>query len=338
MSIEQVPLRPLGSQGLKVSAQGLGCMGMTAFYGTNPKETEAQSMECFEQALKCGVNFLDTAWIYQDAKTGETNEGLIGRALAKFGRDKFVVATKFGVIPQGGTTVPDSSEARMKEQLEQSLAHLGTSYIDLYYQHRPDPNVPIEDVMRVLKDFIAQGKVKYVGLSEVTGDELRRAHAVHPVTAIQMEWSLQTRDAETAVVPVARELGVGIVCYSPLGRGLLSQTFTKFEDVPDTDWRKGLPRFTKDNFEKNNAAIARLGELAVKKGCTTAQLALAWLHSRGEDVFPIPGTTKAKNLVTNAASVHIKLTPEECAEIEATIPEGYGDRYNNMKGTFNQRV
>jgi len=321
---QKVPVRKIGSQGLQVSAQGLGCMGMTAFYGNDPKATEETSLQTIGKALEVGVNFLDTAWMYQHAESGETNEALVGRAFKRYGRENFVVATKFGIIIPRGY---DSSSAAIRKQCEESLQRLDISCIDLYYQHRPDPNTPIEDVVKVLKELINEGKIKYYGLSECSASELRRAHAVHPVTALQVEYSLQTREIEKEILPTARELGVAIVAYSPLGRGLLSSTFEKFEDIPANDWRRANPRFTKENFEKNQEATKKLAQLATKKGCTSAQLALAWVHSRGEDIFPIPGTSKPQNIVANAAAVFIKLTEEEVAEIEAAVPEAAGARY-----------
>eukprot|EP00299_Pterocystis_sp_00344_P020023 c9869_g1_i2.p1 GENE.c9869_g1_i2~~c9869_g1_i2.p1 ORF type:complete len:332 (+),score=82.78 c9869_g1_i2:2-997(+) len=329
-----LPQRKIGSQGLVASAQGLGCMGMTAFYGTNPFEHEAQSLATFEKAVELGLNFLDTAWIYQDTATGAINEELVGKALKQFGRDKFVVATKFGITIDDDL---DSSPPRIREQVEQSLQRLGTTYIDLYYQHRTDNITPIETVAETVKQLIAEGKVKYFGLSECTPSELRRAHAVCPVSAIQMEWSLQTRDLEAEVVPTARELGVGIIAYSPLGRGLLSRTFKSPTDMNATDCRKYLPRF-KDHWDTNNAAVSRLEAMAQSKGCSPAQLALAWVHSRGEDVFPIPGTKSPQRLAENVGALSVTLTAEEAKALEDAVPEAAGERYAGMSGTFNTRL
>lgn len=270
--------------------------------------------------------------------TGAKNEELVGKSIAKHGRDKFVIATKFG-IDFSKANPYDASPESIRKQLGESLIRLGTSYIDLYYQHRQDPATPIETVMQTLKELVAEGKIRYVGLSEVTADELRRAHAVFPVTAIQMEWSLQTRDLEATVVPAARELGVGIVAYSPLGRGLLSTRFTSKESFEEGDWRSKLPRVTGDNMTKNAEATHRLAAIAARHGVTAAQLALAWVHARGRDVFPIPGTKSPGRLVENAAAVTLalKLTDEDWAEVEAAVPEASGERYEGMGGTWNSR-
>lgn len=260
-----LPQRPLGSQGLVVSCQGLGCMGMTAFYGNDPVETEPQALATFDKAVELGLNFLDTAWIYQHFQTGATNEELVAKAIKKHGRDKFIIATKFGIdVGPTGMTF-DSSPASIRAKLADSLKRLEVDYIDLYYQHRVDPNTPMEVVMETLKELVNEGKIKYVGLSECSASELRRAHAVHPISAIQMEWSLQTRDIETEIVPTARELGVGIVAYSPLGRGFLSRTFKSIDDLAPGDFRKNLPRLSPENFSENEASASRLEELANKK-------------------------------------------------------------------------
>jgi len=222
--------------------------------------------------------------------------------------------------------------------VEQSLANLGTSYIDLYYQHRSDPNVPIEEVVATLKELVEAGKIKYIGLSECTPSELRRAHAVHPITAIQMEWSLQTRDIEKEVVPTARELGIAIVAYSPLGRGLLSKRFISPSELDPSDWRRTNPRLAGDNLDKNAVAAARLDEIAKEKGVTPGQLALSWVHHQGEDVFPIPGTRSPDRLTENANAVSLSLTPEDLRRLEEAVPEAEGERYAGMHGTFNTRL
>eukprot|EP00301_Raphidiophrys_heterophryoidea_P008094 c1304_g1_i1.p1 GENE.c1304_g1_i1~~c1304_g1_i1.p1 ORF type:complete len:360 (-),score=127.76 c1304_g1_i1:328-1350(-) len=338
-----VPQRKLGSQGLVASAQGLGCMGMTAFYGAPVDDDEGVAV--IGKALELGINLLDTAHIYQDfAGTKKKNEVLVGKALAKYGREKFVVATKFGLAYSlnADNTInrkPDSSKECIRKQLEESLQNLGTSYVDLYYQHRPDPNTPVEDVVTTLKELVEEGKVKYIGLSECTPSELRRAHAIHPITAIQMEWSLQSRDIEQAVVPTARELGVAIVAYSPLGRGLLSKRFTSTSELESTDFRKHIPRVAVgDNLAKNNEAVSRLEEIAKEKGVTVGQLALAWVQNQGDDVFPIPGTRNASRLAENAHAATLTLTSEDKKRIEEAVPEAAGERYPGMLGTFNQRV
>lgn len=333
-----MPKRPLGSQGLVVSAQGLGTMGMTAFYSDNPAAHEDESLATIDRALELGINFFDTAWIYQHWPSGATNEALVGKAIAKHGRDKFIIATKFGISVTASGPSFDSSPENIRRQLQDSLTRLGTDYVDLYYQHRADPNTPIEVVVETLKELIQEGKIRFIGLSECTAQELRRAHAVHPITAIQMEWSLQTRDIEAEIVPTARELGVGIVAYSPLGRGLLSQRFTTREELPESDRRRNLPRFSEENFEENKLAAERLAEIAQSKGCTPGQLALAWLHAQGDDVFPIPGTKKPERVEENARAVTVHLSPEEAQQVAAAIPEVKGDRYPNMEGSWNKRV
>lgn len=318
MAAELVPKRPVGSAGLVASAQGLGCMGITAFYarpaGVTREQAVEEGVEAIGEALRLGVNFLDTAWIYQSVEDGQVyyNEDVVGKALKKFGRENFVVATKFGFRADFSL---DSSEENICSQLAESLARLGTDYIDLYYQHRPDLNRPIEEVMTTLKALVSEGKIKYVGLSECTGDELRRAHAIHPVTAIQMEWSLQTRDIEESVVPTARELGVAIVAYSPLGRGFLSNTFTKIEDLPENDWRRALPRLSPENLADNVARLDKFKAKAAELGHTPAQLALAWVHAQGPDVFPIPGTRTAARVAENARASLVQLSPELVREL-----------------------
>eukprot|EP01116_Phalansterium_solitarium_P019478 TRINITY_DN544_c1_g1_i2.p1 TRINITY_DN544_c1_g1~~TRINITY_DN544_c1_g1_i2.p1 ORF type:complete len:341 (-),score=100.87 TRINITY_DN544_c1_g1_i2:115-1137(-) len=331
--------RPLGKQGLVVPCQGLGTMGMTAFYASDqsPEEKEAESLRTIAKYLELsgGKAFLDTAWIYKSET--EHNETLVGKAIKIHGRDKFIIATKFGVDLANTDRRQDARPEAIRRQLSESLARLGTDYVDLYYQHRQDPQTPIESVAETLKQLVAEGKVRYIGFSEVTGNEIRRAHAVHPVSAIQMEWSLQSRDLEAEVVPAARELGVGIVAYSPLGRGLLATAFTKRDDLKPGDFRLHAPRFSEENMQVNAAAAQRLAELAAKKGATAAQLALAWVHSRGRDVFPIPGTKTVKRLEENLAAASIQLSAAELAEIEAAVPQGAGQRYPDMAATFNSR-
>lgn len=329
-----VPQRPLGSAGLMVSAQGLGCMGMTAFYGGFDREAaEEESLRVFGEALQQGINFLDTAWIYQsfgaDGKDNTTNEGLVGKALKLYGREKFVVATKFGIHMNDGALSISGKEDVIRSQLADSLNRLGVDYIDLYYMHRMDPSTPIEDTMTVLKALVEEGKIRYIGLSECTASELRRAHAVYPVTAIQMEWSLQTRDLEADVVPCARELGIGIVAYSPLGRGFLTST-TAFDSLESNDWRKtSNPRFCDANLEKNKESVLSFFQLAEAKNCTPAQLALAWVHAQGEDVFPIPGTKSIKRIVENAAAFSVlPLSALDMSEIANSVGVVYGDRYD----------
>jgi len=342
MSIKPVPHKPLGSQGLICSQQGIGCMGMTAFYGTFDRlKQEDENQRTIAKALELGINFFDTAWMYQslgvDGNENVTNEELLGRAIKIHGREKFIIATKFGIkFGPNGMTV-DGSEETLRSQLADSLSRLGTDYIDLYYQHRMDPNVPIEDTMRVLKSLVEQGTIRYIGLSECTPSELRRAHAIHPVTAIQMEWSLQTRSIETELLPLARELGVGIVPYSPLARGILSGAITSRSQLDAKDFRLKNERYSDANFEKN-LPKATFTELCSELGVTPAQLALAWVHAQGEDVFPIPGTKSSARIVENAAAVHIKLTPDLIRRIEEAVPVGVGERTPNMGSSFESRM
>lgn len=325
--IEKVPKRKIGNQGLVASIQGLGTMGMTAFYKADDV-TEEEKIKTIGKALEMGINLLDTAWVYQNFQTGEKNEELVGKALKKYGRKNFVVATKFGFEVTAEGFKANGKPDLIRSQCEESLKRLGISCIDLYYQHRMDPNTPIEETMKCLLELKNEGKIKYVGLSECTPEELERAHKVMPISAIQMEWSLQTRDIEKTLVPVARKLGVAIVAYSPLGRGLLSRTFTKKEEIQD--WRGSLPRFNDENFNQNVSTVEKLEEYAKKKGYTAGQLALAWLHNQGDDVFPIPGTKSQKRIEENAKAALIKLTPEEMKEIEAIVPEAQGGRYDEQ--------
>eukprot|EP01004_Peranema_trichophorum_P005341 NODE_4202_length_1207_cov_147.404059_g3703_i0.p1 GENE.NODE_4202_length_1207_cov_147.404059_g3703_i0~~NODE_4202_length_1207_cov_147.404059_g3703_i0.p1 ORF type:complete len:336 (-),score=85.38 NODE_4202_length_1207_cov_147.404059_g3703_i0:144-1151(-) len=333
-----VEKRPLGSQGLVASAQGLGTMGMTAAYNLNPNETEEESLRTIDKALEIGINFFDTAWIYQHFQTGKTNEELLGKAIAKHGRDKFVIATKFGITVTATGPSLDSKPETIRQQLGQSLQRLGTDYVDLYYQHRHDPATPLEVVIETLKELVNEGKVRYIGLSECTPAELRKAHAIHPITAIEMEWSLQTRDIEKDLLPVARELGVAIVAYSPLGRGFLSQAFTKPEDIPEGDWRKSQPRFQSEVFDESAKAAAKLKEIADRKGYTPGQLALAWLHNQGKDVFPIPGTKSVNRIIENAKAAEIVLTAEEIQEISDAVPPPSAARYESEALTYQSRI
>eukprot|EP01116_Phalansterium_solitarium_P009061 TRINITY_DN23074_c0_g1_i1.p1 TRINITY_DN23074_c0_g1~~TRINITY_DN23074_c0_g1_i1.p1 ORF type:complete len:348 (+),score=32.13 TRINITY_DN23074_c0_g1_i1:85-1128(+) len=342
MSIE---IRPLGSQGLQAAMQGLGAMGMTTHplaAGETYGSREDEALRTITRYVElCGNRnaLIDTAWIYQ--RDSHFNEDIVGKAVQKLGRDKFVLCTKFGIGAMSAASKQqtlDAKPATIRRQLSESLARLGTDYIDLYYQHRQDPDTPIEEVAATLKELVAEGKIRYVGYSEITADELRRAHAVHPVTAIQMEWSLQTRDLETDVVPTARELGVAIVPYSPLGRGMLAGRFEKIDDLMPGDSRLSFPRFSKENFDENAAAAAALAEIAARKKCTPAQLALAWVHAQGRDVFPIPGTKTVKRLEENVAAASIVLSPEECAEIEQAVPTPKGNRSGFMQSTYLARL
>ncbi|RHY11102.1 hypothetical protein DYB36_003097 [Aphanomyces astaci] len=318
-------------------------MGMTAFYGNFDRAAqEAESLLTISKGLELGINFLDTAWIYQSFGAGGggnfTNEELVGKAIKQHGRDKFVIATKFGVLPTAdGLTTVNGSEAVIRSQLADSLARLDVDYIDLYYMHRMDPETPIEDTIRVLKSLVEEGKIKYIGLSECTPSELRRAHAIHPISAIQMEWSLQSRDLEALVVPVARELGVGIVAYSPLCRGFLT-AIDKFDKLDGDDSRRKLPRYSGDKLAQSKAKVAKFFDLAAAKHCTPAQLALAWVHAQGPDVFPIPGTKSSTRIVENAHAVTFTLTQDEVATIAAAATTVEGARYTGKDHTFNARL
>ncbi len=335
-----VPTRPLGSQGLVVPRIGFGAMGCTAFYTTDPAAIEADALAAIDELVLLSAPspaFIDTAFIYAHP-SGAHNETLVGKAIAKHGRDKFVLATKMGVAFPSFTF--DSSPAAIRGQLAESLKRLGTNYVDLYYQHRVDPKTPMETVAATFKELHAEGLIRYAGLSECTPDELRRAHAVFPISAVQLEYSLQSRDIEPALLPAARELGVGLVAYSPLGRGLLSGSFSSRADLADGDWRLLQPRFSEDRIAANAAKAAALKDIATGLGVTPGQLALAWLLSRGDDVFPIPGTKSAARVRENmeAAGLVDRITPEVAAALEAAVPEADGERYAGMWGTFNLRL
>ncbi|CAH9062626.1 unnamed protein product [Cuscuta epithymum] len=315
-----VPRMKLGSQGLQVSAQGLGCMGMSAFYG-QPKP-EPDMINLIHHAIDAGVTFLDTSDVYGPL----TNEILLGKALGGGMRDKVELATKFGVKFADGKGEICGDPSYVRAACEGSLKRLGTDCIDLYYQHRIDTRIPIEVTMGELKKLVEEGKIKYVGLSEASASTIRRAHAVHPVTAIQLEWSLWTRDSEEEIIPTCRELGIGIVAYSPLGRGFLSLGRNLVENLSEVDRRKGNPRFQAENAEHNYKLYERINEIAVQKGCTPSQLALAWLHHQGDDVCPIPGTTKIENLNQNIEALSVTLSEEDMFKLESIASAVKGER------------
>ncbi|KAL8262727.1 hypothetical protein R6Q59_024076 [Mikania micrantha] len=325
----RVPRVKLGSQGLEVSAQGLGCMGMSAFYGA-PKP-EPDMINLIHHAINAGVTFLDTSDFYGP----KTNEILIGKALKGGVRAKVEIATKFGIKYDGAFEV-SGDPAYVRACCEASLQRLGVNCIDLYYQHRIDTRVPIEITMGELKKLVEEGKIKYVGLSEASASTIRRAHAVHPITAIQLEWSLWSRDVEQEIIPTCRELGIGIVTYSPLGRGFFTSGSNMIQKLEDGDARKHMPRFQPENIEHNKIMYERVNELARKKGCTTSQLSLAWVHHQGNDVVPIPGTTKIENLEQNIGALSVKLTPEDMVELEsiASADSVKGDRSMAGLGTY----
>ena len=314
-----IATRTLGE--LTVGAQGLGCMGMSQAYGV--RDDDAESIATIHRALELGVTLLDTANVYGSG----TNEELVGRAIAGR-RDQVVLATKFGIVwGENGTMSARGDAAYVKQCCQESLTRLGVDHIDLYYQHRVDPNVPIEETWGALAELADEGKIRYAGISEAAPDTIRRAHAVHPVTALQSEWSLWTREIEDDVVPVCRELGIGIVPFSPLGRGLLTGAITSAEELPADDMRRGMPRFAEGNLDRNLAIVTALRTVAEEKGCTAGQLALAWVESRGADVVPIPGTKRRTYLEQNLAATEITLTPEELARIEDVTADVAGARY-----------
>jgi aryl-alcohol dehydrogenase-like predicted oxidoreductase len=315
--------RKLGSQGLVVSELGLGCMGMSQFYG--PRD-DAESTATLERAIDLGLDFFDTADVYGEGH----NEELVGKVLRRH-RDKVIIATKFGnqVLPEGKRAINGKPEY-VRSACDASLKRLGVDHIDLYYQHRVDKNVPIEDTVGAMADLVRQGKVRYLGLSEAGAKTIRRAHAVHPISALQSEYSLWTRDYEEVVIPTLRELSIGFVPFSPLGRGLLSGTLG---DLPADDMRKKIsPRFEEENLDQNRKVVARLTEIAKEKGITPSQLALAWVLAQGDDMVPIPGTKRRKYLEENLAAASISLSPADLARIEAAAPRGFatGARYHDM--------
>jgi aryl-alcohol dehydrogenase-like predicted oxidoreductase len=318
--------RKLGNQGLTVSCLGLGCMGMTWAYGTDRNEAEA--IATIHAAIDAGCTFLDTAEVYGPF----TNEELVGKAV-KGRRDQVVIATKFGFVfeSDGRITAADSRPEHIREVVNASLKRLGTDHIDLLYQHRVDPAVPIEDAVGVMAEFVKAGKVRYLGLSEAGPATLRRAMKVHPISALQSEYSLFEQDVEREVLPACRELGIGFVAYSPLGRGLITGRVKRAEDyAADGDNRRGIPRFQGENFDKNMARVRAVEELAAKKGLTAGQVALAWLLSRGDDVVPIPGTKRRTYLNENLAAADVVLTPEELRFLNESLPPVSGDRYSEQ--------
>jgi len=318
--------RTLGSSGLVVSSQGLGCMGMSEFYGPGD---EAESVATIRRALDLGVTLLDTADMYGPF----LNEELVGRAIAGR-RDEVVLATKFGIVRTADPAVRSirGDAAYVHQACDASLGRLGVDHIDLYYQHRSDAGVPIEETVGAMAELVSEGKVRYLGLSEAAPDTLRRASAVHPIAALQSEWSLWSRDIEADIVPTARELGIGIVAYSPLGRGFLTGQITSPDDFGEGDFRRHLPRFTGENFVHNLRLVDTVRELAAAKGCTPGQLALAWVLGRGDDVVPIPGTKRRSYLDENVAAGGVELGAADLAALDEAFPADVtaGSRYPDM--------
>jgi aryl-alcohol dehydrogenase-like predicted oxidoreductase len=313
----------LGGQGLTVSRQGLGCMGMSEFYGPHD---DAESIATIQRALDLGVTLLDTADMYGPF----TNERLVGRAIADR-RDQVVIATKFAnVRGEDGSFLGIRGDAPyVRQACEASLRRLGVDHIDLYYQHRVDPKVPIEETVGAMAELVAEGKVRYLGLSEAAPETIRRAHAVHPISALQTEYSLWAREAETEILPTLRELGIGFVPYSPLGRGFLTGTVRSLDQLADDDFRHSQPRFQGDNLAANIAIVERIDALAAERDATPAQIALAWVHAQGEDVVPIPGTKRPRYLEENVGALEIELSADDVASLEAAGVAA-GERYADM--------
>ncbi len=320
--------RNLGNQGLVVSELGLGCMGMSEFYGTTDED---ESVATIHRAIELGITFLDTADMYGPF----TNEKLVGKAIAGR-RERVVLATKFGnVRGEDGSFLGVSGRPDyVREACDASLSRLGVDHVDLYYQHRVDPQTPIEETVGAMKELVEAGKVRYLGLSEAGPETIRRAHAVHPISALQSEYSLFTREVEDEILPTVRELGVGFVPFSPLGRGFLTGRWSSVEDMPENDTRSArFPRFAKENFKKNLELADRVRQVAGEKGVTPGQLALAWLLAQGEDIVPIPGTKRREYLEENAGAADVALTEEDLRRIEQAIPRGSaaGERYDEAQ-------
>jgi aryl-alcohol dehydrogenase-like predicted oxidoreductase len=319
--------RELGRSGLKVSALGLGCMGMSEFYGPGD---EVESIATIHRALELGCNFLDTADVYGPFK----NEELVGRAL-RGKRDQAIIATKFGIVrdpinpkARGVSGKPDY----IRKSIDASLKRLGMDYVDLYYQHRVDPNTPIEETVGAMADLVKEGKIRHIGLSEASTKTIRRAAKVHAIAALQTEYSLWSRDPEAEILPTCRELGIGFVAYSPLGRGFLTGQIKHFEDFAPDDFRRGVSRFQGENFQKNVDLVGKVEEIARQRNCTPSQLALAWVLAQGDDIVPIPGTRRRSRLEENIKSLDVHLSATDLRQIENTFPRGVaaGQRYSEQ--------
>lgn len=317
--------KKLGTQGFEVSELGLGCMGMSEFYGVT---NEQESIQVIHQAIKLGITHFDTADVYGWDENGMgANERLVGKALSTKRKD-ITVATKFGIVRSETEFYGNNgSPSHVKKACEESLKRLGTDYIDLYYLHRADPKIPIEETVTAMSELVKQGKVRYLGLSEVSSEQLEKAHAIHPITAVQTEYSLWSREPEQCILQTCRKLGVGFIPYSPLGRGFLTGKLRSRNDLQSGDWRLANPRFTQNAFNKNEIIVEKIEEMAKDKKCTPAQLALAWVCAQGEDIVPIPGTKRSTYLEENIQALEINLTEDDLRWLDSALPVAYGDKY-----------